>query len=69
MLNAVDEEEPNEDLLFVLQTRAMSEGFRGLDEVNVEEVFEVRAQVMKTVHQIHEGRVQGIKIESAGDCE
>ena len=39
MLNAVD----------VPRTGAMSDGFRGLDEVNSVEVFEVRAQVMKTV--------------------
>ena len=49
----------------------MSDGFRGSDEVNVDEVFAVRSQVMKRVPQfIHDGRFQeGPEVEFAGDCE
>ena len=49
------EEEPKEDLLFTPQSRAMSNGFEGLDEVSLAEVFEVRAQVMKTVPNFMKG--------------
>ena len=47
------------DLLFTPQTRAMSNGFEGLDEVNLGEVFEVRAQVMKTVPNFMKGVFRG----------
>ena len=53
------EEELNEDLLFTPQTRAMSNGFEGLDEVSLGEVFEVRAQVMKTVPNFMKGVFRG----------
>ena len=53
------EEELNEDLLFTPQTRAMSNGFEGLDEVSLGEVFEVRAQVMKTVPNVMKGVFRG----------
>ena len=49
------EEELNKDLLFTPQTRAMSNGFEGLDEVSLGELFEVRAQVMKTVPNFMKG--------------
>ena len=41
------------------QTRAMSNGFQGLDEVSLAEVFEVRAQVMKTVPNFMKGVFRG----------
>ena len=53
------EEELNEDLLFTPQTRAMSNGFEGLDEVSLGDVFEVRAQVMKTVPNFMKGVFRG----------
>ena len=49
------EEDLNEDLLFTPQTRAMSNGFESLDEVSLAEVFEDRAQVMKTVRNFMKG--------------
>ena len=52
------EEELNEDL-FTPQTRAMSKCFEGLDEVRSGEVFEVRAQVMKTVPNFPKGVFRG----------
>ena len=59
MSHAVGEEEPNDNLLLVPHTKAMSHGFRGLDEVDVVEVFEVRAQVMKTVPKFMKGVFRG----------
>ena len=53
------EEELNEDLLFTPQTRAMSNGFEGMDEVSLGDVFEVRAQVMKTVSNFMKGVFRG----------
>ena len=53
------EEELNKDLLFTPQTRAMSNGFEGLDEVSLGELFEVRAQVMKTVPNFMKGVFRG----------
>ena len=53
------EEELHEDLLFTPQTRAMSNDFEGLDEVSLGEVFEVRAQVMKTVPNFMKGVFRG----------
>ena len=44
-----DEAEVMEDLLLVPQRRTISQGFASLDCVNLEEVFQVRAPVMKTV--------------------
>ena len=45
--------------LFTPQTRAMSNGFEGLDEVSLGEVFEVRTQVMKTVPNFMKGVFRG----------
>ena len=53
------EEEVSEDWLFTPQTRAMSNGFEGLDELSLGEVFEVRAQVMKTVPNFMKGVFRG----------
>ena len=41
-------EEPSE-FVFVPQSRAMTVGFRSLDEVNMDDIFELRALVMKTI--------------------
>ena len=44
----VDPNEPK-DFVFVQQSRAMTLGFQSLNEVNMEDIFEVRALVMKTI--------------------
>ena len=50
-----DEAEVMQDLLLVPQRRTMSQGFASLDCVNLEEVFQVRALVMKTVPMFMRG--------------
>ena len=63
--DGVVREEPEEeppDLVFVLQTRAMAEGFRSLDEVVLEEVFEVKALVIKTTPKFLRGAFMGAMI-------
>ena len=49
-----DEVEVMQDLLLP-QRRTMSQGFASLDCVNLEEVFQVRAPVMKTVPMFMRG--------------
>ena len=50
-----DEADVMQDLLLVPQRRTMSEVFASLDCVNLEEVFQVRAVVMKTVPMFMSG--------------
>ena len=61
------EEELNEDLLFTPQTRAMSNGFEGLDEVSL---GESESTSHEDHPQLHEGRVQvRFEDEFGGDSE
>ena len=55
VVGAGDEAEVMQDLLLVPQRRTMSQGFASLDCVNLEEVFQVRALVMKTVPMFMRG--------------
>ena len=54
-MTEVVEVEPIQDFLFVPQRRAMSAGFASLDVINLPDVFEVRAAVMKTVPMFMRG--------------
>ena len=54
-----DDPQEEEDLIFVPHSRAMAAGFRSLDEVNLEDVFEVRALVMKSIPKFLRGVFRG----------
>ena len=58
-----DEAEVMQDLLMALQRRTMSQGFASLDCVNLEEVFQVRVLVTKTVPMF----MRGAESWSGGD--
>ena len=56
---AQQEEEAPEDLLFLPQAGEVTVGFRSLDEFNLEEVFEVRALVMRSIPKFLRGVFRG----------
>ena len=55
----VSDGEPIADLLFVPQRRSMAIGFASLDVVDLEQVFEVKALVMKAIPTLMKGAFRG----------
>ena len=62
----VSDGEPMADLLFLPQRRSMAIGFASLDVVDLEQVFEIKALVMKAIPTFHEGGISRSPEDQSG---